>query len=139
MISSVRQLFRDRMDALGYREHETAFTFEDLASTILDGSYHIGSGTTLGSPVNQKSIRLEYQIDLRVFKRGYRTTNDALDDLDVIAEEILTDILPSVVRNTTEIKDIQLESIDRVPLSDSNDNAMFLEMSFTVVLVECFE
>jgi len=139
MISGVRQFFRDRMDVLGFREHETAFNFEDLASSILDGSYHISSGTTLGSPVNQKSISLDYQIDLRIFKRGYRNTNEALDDLDQVAEDILKDILPSAVRNTTGIKDIQLESIDRFPLSDSNDNAMYLEMNFTVKLVECFE
>ena len=137
-ISSVRPYFRARMKALNFKEHKDGFNFNNVPSTLQDKTFHIDSGDlTIGS-ANQLTHEIDYKVTVRVYKRGFRDPNAALDAVDQTTETILTEILKPSNRLGTDIKDVVPDAIRKVPLDNSNDNAIILEMDFTAKLEELF-
>lgn len=138
-LSDVRPFVRARMNALGFSEHDQPFNIESLAESNLDDAYYIESLTTQGTGVNQRTASITYPIKIHIFKAGYASPLETYDELDSIADTVINDFLAPSVRNGVNIKDIELSLVDRVPLAESNDNAMVLELSFDFKLLECFD
>lgn len=134
-LSDVRPFFRTRLDSLGYKEWQDGFAFDNIPQTLLDGSYHIESGTISGSPVNQRTQSLEYGIVVRVFFRGFRDPAGAIDSAISASETILADILSTSNRVGTDIKDVLVNSIVPTPLSGTNDNDVILEIDFSAIII----
>ena len=130
-LSSVRDLFRTRLDGLGYREHKDGFNFENIPQTLLDESYHLEIATITGSTTNQLTTFFEYPLNVRIFLKGFRDPASAIDDAITRAEEILADILSPSVRYGDDVKDIVPNTIEVNPLAITNDNDVILEMTFT--------
>lgn len=130
----MRPFFRDRMKALGFKEHEDGFNFENIPSTTLDNSFHIESGEIGGGPASQRVHTFTYLINLRFFRRGFRKPGEAIDKSDATIQTILSDILSPANRLGSDIKDIVPGSISREPLSATNDNAIIILIPLSVVL-----
>lgn len=137
-LSSVRTLFRQRLEGLGYREHRDAFNFENIGANILDDSFHLETGSVASFAANQLAHDFEYGITVRIFKRGYSDPATLLDEIDQIAQDVYSDILAPGIRLGTEIKDIVPNSYQPLPYDASNDNSIILEMSFTARVLLCF-
>jgi hypothetical protein len=135
----IRGYFRTKLDALNYREWEDGFNFENIPSTILDGSYHIEVGSITGGPANQVHHTFLMPITVRIFFKGYRTPGEAIDAALNEANLILDEILkPSNRLQTNGLKDVRPVSIQPVALQLSNDNAVILTMGFEAYLIYCF-
>ena len=137
-LTVVRPFLRDRMEALGFDEHRDAFNTDNIASTIMDNTFHMETGTISSEAANQIDHDFDYPIVLRVFKKGFRNTVEAYDAIDQTAQDILEDLLDPEVRLGTAIKDIVPDTILSVELDSTNDNIIVLEMSFTFKLIQCF-
>lgn len=136
-LSAVRPYFRNILDGLGFREHQEAFTFENIGSNILDNSYHLESGE-VGYLLNNLVFETQYPITVRVFKKGFRDTITMYDDIDGTADTILAAVLDTDARLGTTIKNVEVLSSNSTPLDSTNDNAIILELVFTARLELCF-
>lgn len=132
----VRTVFRERLEALGYEEHDQPFDPNAIGNTIIDGSFHMQTGFVASGPANQQVHSFNFPIVIRVYRRGHLDVLTAYDNAHVEAETILADILDPSVRIGGTIKDIVPDSIEIQPLDASNDNIIVIEFSFTARL-EC--
>lgn len=137
-LTLIRPLFRSRLKALGYKEHVDGFNFDNIASTILDDSFHLSSGEITTAQANQITYDFDYPLTVRLFKRGFRKPGDALDTMDQVASTIYADVLQASVRLGDTIKDIEPNGYLVEPLAGSNDNGVILVMQFTCKLILCF-
>lgn len=131
MLTEVRTYFRTILDSLGFREWSTAFSFDNIPSSILSNSYHMTVEPILSSAPSHQVHQFDYPITLRVFLKGYRDERESVDASIEVSEDILCAVLASTSRLGTTIKDIVPNSVQPIPLSGSNDNSIILEMSFT--------
>ncbi len=134
-VTLVVPLFRTRMDGLGYREHTDGFNIENIPSTIIDKSYHIEVITGTGGVINQHVQGVDMPITLRVFREGFRDPAAMRDEMLGDMQSIICDILTPAVRLTSGIKNIVFDSFSLLPLDDSNDNSIILEMNFTNIVI----
>lgn len=137
-IASVRPFFRTRLEGLGYTEHTDAIDFQNIPSTVLEDSFQLETNAISGEPANQINHDFDYSVVLRVFKRGFVDPVEAYDAVDEDIETILADLLSPAVRLGTSIKDIVPLTINKLPLSVSDDNDIILEFNFNVILIMCF-
>jgi hypothetical protein len=127
----VRSYFRTRMDSAGFTEWRDGFNFENLPSSILDRSYHIESGSIEATASNHQVHEFNCPVTLRLFLKGYLDPVQAIDDAYTDVESILSAILPPDERFGTAVLDVVPGSITIVPLADSNDNSLIVEMVFS--------
>jgi len=137
-LASVRPFFRDRLEGLGFREHDQPFQPNQIGETIVNDSFHISTGTIVSAPANQRVHSFEFPITVRIYKKGFVDLLETYDDIHSTADDVLADLLDPSVRLGSTIKDIIPESIDIVEIDESNDNVLFLELVFTAKLELCY-
>lgn len=138
-LTDVRPYFRTHLNALSLKEHPDGFNVENIASTILDNSYHLEIGTIATSASNQRDHIFAMPIKVRVFLKGYRDPANEIDAAIALSENIMAEVLKPSNRYGTDIKDIIPVSIVPTPLDESNDNSVILEMDFTANVILCFD
>lgn len=135
-LDGFRAFLRTRLDALGYREWEDGFNRSNIPSTIIDKSYHIQVGTIGTGPSNQVHHIFRYPVRLFVLLKGFRSPSQAIDQGLTEAQNILDDILSVDVRlQSNGLKDVRPVSIDVLPLSESNDNTIIVDIALEGFLI----
>jgi len=134
-VTLVVPLFRTRMDGLDYSEWTDTFDIENIPSTILDKSYHVEVNDGSGGVINQHVQNVSMPVTLRVFRRGFRDPASMRDEMLGDMETIICDILLPAVRLSSGIKNIVFDSFSLLPLDDSNENSIILEMNFTAIVI----
>lgn len=137
-MSEIRPYFRTHMDALGYKEHKDGFNIENIPSSLLKNSYHIANPTGgRRGPYGNKTQEIEQDTVLSVFFKGYKNVGSAIDDVMVSYDAILTRIISNDNRLGDNLKNITLENMAMLPINESNDNAILLEITFTCLVYIC--
>jgi hypothetical protein len=127
------------MDGLGYKEWDDLFNIDNIPSTIIDGAYHVEVGSGSGAVINQHVLNTEFPIVLRLFRKGFRDPAEMRDEMLGELQTIICDILLPAVRLSSGVKNIIFDGWDFLPLSESNDNSIILEMRFTnIVMLQGF-
>ena len=135
----VRSLFRERLEGLGFEEHDQPFQPNQIGETVVDGSFHLSTGTITTGPANQRSHSFSFPINVKVYKRGFVDLLEAYDDIHQTADAVLADLLSPTVRlGSPGILDIVPDSIEIQPIDETNDNIMYVELSFTAKLELCY-
>lgn len=129
-LNNIRPYFRTRLDGLGYLEHEDGFNRQNIPQTILNKSYHILVESVSGGPINHTDQFTESSVLVSVFFKGYRNVNEAIDDAISNVETIIKDVC-KVVNRTSTLLNVVFEGSDFLPLSDTNDNSVLVEMRFS--------
>jgi len=135
---AVRVLFRERMEGLGYTEHDEPFQPNQIGENIQDMAFHIETGLIVSAAANQKVHDFLMPVTLRVYKKAYQDVLLAYDEIHIDADTILADILDPSVRIGSIVKDVIPETIQPLPLGDTNDNVIILELVFTAKLELCY-
>ena len=135
-LAAVRPLFRERLNALGFKEHKDAFDDQNRPQKQLEKLYRLNSSGANGQSANHTTHLFESDIELVITLKGKGDKNvDLADRAWVVADEVLADILSPSVRNGTIIKDISPKGITVDPLSASDDNDVILTMGFTASIL----
>lgn len=139
-LANVRPFFRERLEGLGYTEHDQPFEPTEIGANIVDGAFHMETGTISSGPANQRSRTFEYPLTIRVYKAGYSDILEAVDAALEEADTILNDLLQPSVRlgNAVGIKDIVPNSVQPTALDATNDNVVVIVMVLTARLELCF-
>lgn len=138
--ASCRSYFRTRMVALGYKEWKDGFNFENIPSTLLSRNkmFHIESPSASRSDAyDMQSQDVDQDITLRVFLKGYRDPASAIDDALSTEDTILEDILDSDNRLGATLKNVYFNNSQILPLDETNDNAVILEINLICRIVLC--
>lgn len=137
-LASVRTLFRERLEGLGFEEHNQPFQPDQVGETIVDGSFHMQTGTISSSFANQAVHSFDFPITVTIYKRGFIDLLTAYDEIHETADTVLADLLDQTVRIGDPVKDIVPNTVDILPIDESNDNIMKLELVFTARLELCY-
>lgn len=129
-LTNIRTYFRERFDGLSYLEHEDGFNRQNIPQTILNKSYHILVESVTGGPINQLDQRTSSGVLISVFFKGYRNVNEAIDDAISNVEIIIKDVC-KIANRTSMLLNVVFEGCDFLPLSDTNDNSVLVEMRFS--------
>lgn len=129
-LAQARIYFRNRMETLGYSEWRDGFNKDNIPSTLLDQVFHLESGEIAPTASNHQVHEFSSPIVVRVFLKGFLDPATAIDNALETADTILEEILLPSNRLGTEVKDVIPIGISVNPLSDSNDNAVLLELNF---------
>ena len=137
-LTDVRPYFRARMDALGHKEWTDGFNTENIPSNILDRSYHLSNGSIASEASSHIGHEFLYPVTIKLFLKGYRDPKQGIDDAVGYGENILNEVLKSSNRLGTTIKDVIPQGMEILPLNESNDNAIILQVDFIARVILCF-
>lgn len=137
--SDLKPYFRSVLVDLGYdasKEHGEGFDLQSIPSTLIDRAFHIlAAGPVNGIRQNQADQELSASVTLSVFFQGFRSEELGIDQAMAAGEEIISEACRAKRRVSSfasGIKNVVIENMEAVPLADSNDNIVKLEMNFTV-------
>lgn len=135
-LGGLRAFYSAKLTALNLREWTDGFSRANIPSNILDNSFHIEIGQISSGPANNLIHEFKAPVIIRVFFKGYRNPAEAMDNALATGNSILNALLKSSVRfgGTDNLKDIRPVSVNPIPLSDSNDNSLILELAFETIL-----
>jgi len=138
-LAQIRPYFRNIINPLSYVEHQDGFAFDNIPSNLLDRSYHVQFGFILGSPLNQTDQRIESEVVVRLFFKGYRNVSESIDNTVDDAQAVIAECLKIGNRSdrTKGVVNVQLNTIDVLPFADSNDNNIIYEINFSAVTIFC--
>lgn len=137
-LTAVKAYFETRLDALNYHEWDDAFNIENIPDTLVDKAYHVEFNSISSSGTSHKVHEFDFPVTVRVFLKGFRDVDAAKDDAVVQYESILGGVLAPANRLGTAIKDIVPNNMVLLPIAQSNDNDIILEMTFTAKVMCVF-
>lgn len=134
MISEIRPYFTTVAKSIGLKEHTDAFYDENIASSVLDRSFHVllEQGTT--TKVDNNFISISFPCRFRFWIKGYQTPALAATKAEELVESVIKAACKSDLRlNQACIKNVLPGSILVEGLADDNDNVAQATISFTVL------
>ena len=129
----VRSYFRARCKAVGMTEHVDAFNNNNIASTVIDKSFHLGPPSGRNRKLNQEDHEFDIGLELSVYFKGYRNPSEGLDRAIEMTETLVKEIEKPSNRLGTCLKNVVIQSINWEALDDSNDNAIRARISCNIV------
>lgn len=134
MIAHVIPYARERLDALGFKEWEDAFNWENVPKTRLAKAYHLTQGAARPRKVCHDHTEMEVPLTIRLFKAPGRNTEALLDDAAELADSVVRDFVAARNRLTqAEIKNVFFNDQSVEPLNESNDNGVVIQLEFTML------
>lgn len=130
--SDIKPYFRTVLDAQSLSEWEDGFAFENIPETILDGAYHFTFGEITGDTLNHDAQETLIPITIRVFKKGFRDPATGIDESVTLAQTIVTESVKTSTRITQSFLNISFDTVSILPIAETNDNAILIELNFTV-------
>lgn len=129
MINEIRDYIKARLNDVdsNLSEWTDVFNIENIPETIIDNSYHIKFGSIDIDRIDGV-LSYETQIEINLFKKGYRNVQDAHDsilDKSVLVNLCLSDVAKF---NSTFVRDYTPDGIDS-DFFTTNDNLIIIKLS----------
>jgi hypothetical protein len=139
-LGEIRPFFASKIAALDLKEWPDGFNYANIPSNVLNKMFHVELGQVSANTFEQQCHSFRMPLTIRVFFKGYGSPQTAKDTAMTKANEILNALLKPSMRLTegTNLKDIRPVTVRPVPLADSNDNSLILELVFEVNLIYRF-
>lgn len=132
-LSEVRTTIRDRLIELEYEEFKaTSFETENVPETIIDKSFHVTVPSGDGEKMKMDDLIVTNNVEIVVWRKGYRLAVEAVDAALLAACEIISSIMEVGFRTTPAYRNIQFDSYAIDAIANDNENTVKLTMKFTV-------
>jgi hypothetical protein len=136
--TEVRSYFRSNLTALGFKEWTDAFNVDNIPSTLIDKMFHIETPSGSRQDVyDMQTQDAEMDVVIRIVRKGYRNPASAVDTIISDLDTVLTRVLAPTRRIGDNIKNVVYSSHKIEPISDTNDNAVMLEINFICFIILC--
>lgn len=129
-ITNIKPYFRSRLDTLGFNEWDDAFNIDNIPETILDRAYHILLPSINGGSINQTDQSTSSSVQVSVFLKGYRNSNEAIDQAILEVENIVKDVC-NIVNRTSLLLNVVFDEATIDKIVQENDSGVLLAFSFT--------
>jgi hypothetical protein len=131
--TEVRSYFRARCKAVGLTEHTDAFNNNNIPSTVIDKSFHLGAPAGSSRKLNQNDHEFDIGMELVVYFKGYRNPSEGLDRSIEVIETLVKEIEKPSNRLGVCLKNVVVQSVNWEALADSNDNSIRARVSCNVI------
>lgn len=131
-MTQVKGYFRTHCKALGYKEHEDAFNWENVGETGANKVFHIEVGDVKGSRMNQPGAQAsEMSMTVRLFFKPGRNVATGVDTAINESELLIKRCLKASNRCTGVIRNCSFDSMTVKPINSENDNQIISTLNFT--------
>lgn len=136
-ITAARSYLRSRAKTIGLKEWSDGFNFDNIPSTVINGTFHISSGAGSGVKLNQHDQEITFNQTVRIFIKGYRDVSSAIDYAVKVTEDLIKESVSPKNRLTQSggIKNIVLDSFNFEEGDQSNDNLVVASITFRIFTV----
>jgi hypothetical protein len=131
----VKKYFRQRCLAIGLHEHKDAFFDENIASTVVDNSFHVLISGFNGVKLNQNDQEMSCRCLVSFWIKGFKNPSEGLDKAVAKSEFLIKEVLKPSNRFGQSIKNVSLGAINYAQMSESNDNSIKVTIEFTSYLI----
>ena len=138
-LSGIRTYLKTRINTVDsdFKEHKDAFNDENIGRSKFNKAYHITYGGLDSGELKDLITDDIMNMTVKLFFKGFRDTQNALDDAMDKANTIRLDIVNRTnYVNQTNIKNVYLSNMTPESL-DSNDNHIVITLNFIVRLAYC--
>lgn len=129
--------FKSKLEALGLQEHEEGFDSENIASTLIDGSFWQNTRLITGDGLTNQSQEVRIDHEVSVYFKGFRSPRDA----QKLALQKAQAIVKACVDHKAQLdpfKGVYLVDLSLEPLNDSlNDNIVKVTIAFEIRMFLC--
>ncbi len=129
-LTNIKPYFRSRLDFLGFNEWDDAFNVDNIPETTLDNAYHILLPSITGGSINQLDQPTSSAVEVLLFLKGYRNSNEAIDQAILNVETILKDVC-NVVNRTSVLLNVVFDEATIDKINNANDSSVVLTLNFT--------
>jgi|GEM_PF-3715864 len=133
------EYLESKVNAIGFTQWEPPFNKEDIASTLIDKSYHISLISTDKESQGNQTITMRHGFEVSLFLKGFRDTKEDAHQLLEIAEgAIMT--LCSYDNNWASINKVEFIRLELLPFDDQvNQSILVALIRLDVVLSLCLK
>ena len=136
-LTDVLPFFRTRLTALGYKEWDDSFNFDNIPSNIIDRRFHLEALDAQGIRNNQLDQEVSFPVTVRIFFKAFRNTSSARDNAIAAGQQILETVLQPETRVANFSDGIKNVVFDSMLIEDaiaSNDNITVLTLGFSTLV-----
>lgn len=137
-LSNIRPYFRERLEGLGFVEHNDGFNFENIPQTVIHNTFHILLSDVVGGAINHTHQDTSSTVEVMLFFSGFRDVGQALDGAIDAVERIVKDIC-KVENRTKTLLNVVFNNAGFAPLNSQNDNSVAVRLEFRADVVLCVE
>lgn len=136
-LADIKQYFRDRFDYLGYSEHTDGFDRTNIGQNVLNKSYHVLLESVDGGPVSHTHQETNSSVLVSVFFGPDRDIQSIIDESISAMDDIIVECCKLINRTNTGagIFNVVFDGCSFNPLSDEQNNAVLVEINFTVTVL----
>ena len=127
----------DKVSKRGFTQWEEPFDKENIASSIIDRSFHVYFNSSSRESQGNQSLTMRHSFDISLFFKGYRETKEHSHELLNEAENVILSLC-SYNNNWPSIKSVQFQKLELVPFDEQqNDNIIVAIISIDIILSVC--
>lgn len=122
----------------GLTEWRDGFDSQNIPENILDKSFWLEiSDQATGKKLNQYDQEIIFPISIRIFKKGYRTPADAIDDSVLLIENLIKAVChpEDALTQGNGIVSVTFDSSRIEPMSASNNNSVMSTLTFSFLVI----
>jgi len=137
-LTKVKPYFKSVAEGQGFTIWPDGFNFENIPENLIDRAYHLELDNFSGEGQNQQDQEMLVPIIVRCFFKGFRDPDGAIDTAIQKAEDLITDaVKPSnrLTQYANGIKNVVFINGGAIPIAESNDNTILLELNFSVRVI----
>lgn len=137
-IINARSYMRSRAKGIGLVEWKDAFDPFNIPETILDGSFWLDMGeVSSGIKRDMYDYEINFPISVRIFKKGYKTPADAIDDSVLLVENLIKAACAPATANAqgNGIIGVTFDTSRIEPISASNNNSVMTTLTFNFLVI----
>jgi len=134
-LANVKTYLRTRLNSQGLSEFTEAIDTQNIPMTAVDKSYQLIFRNISRSSNSNEGLVLNYNMQIKIYRKGFRSTHAAVDFCAVEAESAISNLMAPQYRLTqTVIKNVNVDNVSIDAFAESNDNLCVttLDASFLV-------
>ena len=126
---------REKLNALGYQEHDDEFDEDNIAATVIDKSYMIKTRGITSARSSHTTYEWTFPVEVLLWFKGFRKPSDAVDGALESVELVLDEVLDISSRYTVPgLMDVHPSTIDFEPIDAPNDCIIQASVGLTAVI-----
>jgi hypothetical protein len=122
----------------GFTQWVEPFDKENIASTIIDQSFHVALVSTVRENQGNQSITMRHGFEVSLFFKGYRNTKAEAHELLARAESVILSLC-GYNNDWNAINSVQFQRLELLPFDETENNSILVAViSVDVILSLCF-
>lgn len=134
-LTAIKPWFKDRLETLNFAEHVDGFNTDNIGQIVIDRAFHVRPIIITGGPINHTDQRTETDVEVKIFFKGGRDANEAIDSAILEIEQIVKECCNIRKRTSDGLLNVIFNRAEIEPRALDNDNSVLVTFSFTAMVL----